>query len=127
MRYSRIPVNLDEDIINSLRLRDGYNKLCFGTNTMEPPIFIRYEYCESDSAEAQVFAEPGYGVLSLETSGAIRFGAEDGGEMGACHHRFYSLKAEAMLDKMREFLPIGIEPVLIHDAHLLHLLPEQNT
>ena len=53
------------------------------------------------------------------------FGAEDGGEMGALHHRYFSLKAEAMLMKMQEFLPVGIEPVLIQDTHLLHVPPIQ--
>jgi photosystem II stability/assembly factor-like uncharacterized protein len=71
------------------------------------------------------FGEPGYGVLDLATSDAIRFGAEDGGEMGACHHKYYSLKAEAELDKTREFLPVGIEPVLIQDTRLLNVPPEQ--
>ena len=71
------------------------------------------------------FGEPGYGVLDPVTPDAIRFGAEDGGEMGACHHKYYSLKAEAVLDKMREFLPVGMEPVLIQDPRLLHVPPEQ--
>jgi hypothetical protein len=31
--------------------------------------------------------------------------------------------AEAMLMKMQEFLPVGIEPVLIQDTHLLHVPP----
>ncbi|MCP4256657.1 MAG: hypothetical protein GY774_03910 [Planctomycetes bacterium] len=71
------------------------------------------------------FGEPGYGVLDPVTPDAVRFGAEDGGEMGACHHKYYSLKTEAVLDKMREFLPVGIEPVLIQDTRLLHVPPEQ--
>lgn len=71
-----------------------------------------------------LFGEPGYGVLASTAPDAIRFGAEDGGEIGAYHHRFYSLKQEATLEKMREFLPVGIEPVLIQDTRLLYVLPE---
>ena len=67
--------------------------------------------------------EPGYGVLDRVTSDAIRFGAEDGGEMGVYHYKYYSLKEGAVLDKMREFLPVGIEPVLIQDAHMLSVPP----
>jgi len=44
--------------------------------------------------------------------------------MGAHHHKYYGLKIEAVLDKMREFLPVDIEPVLIEDRRLLQLPPE---
>jgi len=44
--------------------------------------------------------------------------------MGAYHHKYYSLKWEAVLDKMREFLPVGIEPILIQDTRLLRVPPE---
>ena len=65
--------------------------------------------------------------MSVDSPDAIRFGAEDGSEMGAYHHRYYSLKWEAVLDKMREFLPVGIDPVLIQDARLLQVPPEHQT
>ena len=66
-------------------------------------------------------------MLHPVTADAVRFGAEDGGEMGAWHHKHYSLKEVAALDKMREFLPVGIEPVLIHDTRLLRAPPELTT
>ncbi len=127
IRYSNISVNLDEDVAKALRLIDQSNKITLGSNTSETPVFIQFDYCNSGVHEHRmaVYGEPGYGVLDSVTSDAIRFGAEDGGEMGACHHKYYSLKAEAVLDKMREFLPVGIEPVLIHDTRLLHLPPER--
>ena len=50
------------------------------------------------------FGEYGYGVLAPVTPDAIRVGAEDGGEMGVYHHKHYSLKVEAVLDKMQTFL-----------------------
>ncbi len=131
VRYSNIPADLDQGIANALRLMDESNKITLGSNTSETPIFSEFDYCTEDNGgwesirRSAVFGEPGYGVLDPVTLDVIRFGAEDGGEMGAYHHKYYSLKAEAVLDKMREFLPVGIEPVLIQDTRLLHVPPEQ--
>ena len=124
IRYSRIPIVLDDDVAKALRLKDESNKRNLGSNTLEPPVFIQFYDCKSREKREPVFGEPGYGVLNPVTSNAIRFSAEDGGEMGACHHKYYSLKAEAILDKMREFLPVGIEPVLIFDTGLLRVPPK---
>lgn len=119
IRYSRIPENIDRHGLNA---SSGHA----GTNTHDGPILMKFSYCDDVShnhSVADEFGEPGYGVLNPVTSGAIRFGAEDGGEMGAYHHKYYSLKVEAMLEKMREFLPVGIEPVIIYDAGLLRVPP----
>ena len=124
IRYSVLPSELSESVIDALRIKSSSGRLRLGTNTMNKPTFINYEYCNSEVDKVQVFPEAGYGVLSTITDKSIRFGAEDGGEMGAYHHKYYALKAEAMIEKMKEFLPIGIEPILIHDAQLLHILPE---
>ena len=125
IRYSNIPAGLDDDVAIALRIKDESNRVRLGSNTMETPVFIRFEYCNSTQFEHRIFGEPGYGVLSMVTSDGIRFGAEDRGEMGGYHHKYYSLKSEAVLDKLREFLPVGIEPVLIQDARLLQVPPEQ--
>jgi hypothetical protein len=139
VRYSNIPAGLvtvikDKEKTNSLwavakalRLIDKDDKISLGSNTLEKPVFIDFDFCENGERveRAAEFGDMDYGVLDPVTSDAIRFGAEDGGEMGACHHKYYSLKAEAVLDKMREFLPVGIEPVLIQDTRLLHVPPEQ--
>jgi len=69
------------------------------------------------------FGEWGCGVLDPLTSKRICSGAEDGGEMGAYHHRLYCLKGRALLDKLADFLPVGIEPVLIFDERLNQLPP----
>jgi hypothetical protein len=138
LRYSCVPSeflegikakpesNDDKKLARALRLIDSEGELMLGTNTLEAPISTKFDYCHGGVHErrAAVFGEPGYGVLSPLTPDAIRFGAEDGGEMGACHHKYYSLKLEAVQDKMREFLPVGIEPVLIYDGRLLHVPPE---
>lgn len=139
VRYSNIPAGLvtvieNEENTNSLwavakalRLIDEDNKISLGSNTSERPVFIDFDFCKNGARveRAAQFGDMDYGVLSSVTPDAIRFGAEDGGEMGACHHKYYSLKAEAVLDKMREFLPVGIEPVLIQDTRLLQVPPEQ--
>lgn len=119
IRYSRIPEDFDGSALN---VRTGHTD----TNTRETPVFIKFVYCNGGTSEHRtaVYGEPGYGVLNPVTPDAIRFGAEDGGEMGACHHKYYSLKAKAILDKMREFLPVGIEPVLIFDTGLLCVPPK---
>lgn len=143
LRFSAIPGEFLEDIKNqseesdnkklarALQLVDKAGTLRLRSNALEKPTFDQFTYCKdqldmlSVKPRAAEYGEYGYGVLALHTADAIRFGAEDGGEMGAYHHHYYALKAEAMLDKMREFLPVGIEPVLIYDKGLLQV-PVEN-
>lgn len=122
IRYSKIPETFVAPLLN---VHADY----LGTNTRETPVFSKFNYCvaEDYTINTAQFGEPGSGVLHPVTADAIRFGAEDGGEMGAFHHKYYTLKTEAMLEKMREFLPVGIEPVLVHDTRLLHVPPEINS
>ena len=121
IRYSRIPETF---VAPALNVHANYQ----GTNTREIPVFSQFNYCVDDdyTINTAQFGEPGCGVLNPATPDEIRFGAEDGGEMGAFHHKYYTLKTEAMLEKMREFLPVGIEPALVHDTRLLHVPPEIN-
>jgi len=113
LRYSAVHV-IDKDCIIPSR-----------TNTRAQPVFGEFHFCSgTDIPRKAVYGELGYGVPGPLTPPAVRFGAEDGGEMGAYHHRYYSLKAEAMLKKMQEFLPVGIEPILIQDERLLRVPPE---
>ncbi len=119
IRYSRIPATLNGSALN---IFNGYGS----TNTTQPPVFIHFDYCKGTGYENRVagFGEAGYAVLDRATTEAIRFGAEDGAEMGVHHHQHHSLRIEAVLAKINEFLPVGIEPVLIQDRRLLHLPPE---
>jgi hypothetical protein len=64
------------------------------------------------------FGEPGAGVLHPATPRSIRAGAEEGGELGAYHHLHLELRWQAVRDKLAEFLPFGLEAVLIPDARL---------
>lgn len=89
--------------------------------TTAEPIFFAFEHCSREGGSRPVdrFGDPGYGVLHPATPDAIRFGAEDGGEMGADHHRATCLAHAAVLTKLEEFLPLGIEAVLVPDPRLL--------
>jgi len=135
LRYSSIPAelldNIDSDSIKrmliALRLIDNEDQLTLGNNTLESPEFSEFRFCSggiSVVAKKAEYGGWGCGVLAPLTPRAVRFGAEDGGEMGAYHHRHYALKEQAMLTKIGEFLPVGIEPVLIEDERLLHVPPE---
>lgn len=57
-------------------------------------------------------------VLHPACSELIRFGAEDGGEAGAFHQKRYSLLFSAITEKLKDFIPIGMEMALIPDRHL---------
>ncbi|MCF6324883.1 MAG: phage tail protein [Gammaproteobacteria bacterium] len=66
-----------------------------------------------------LFAERGCGVLHPATPQAVRHGAEDGGEMGAYHDFYLSLLAEAVVDKLQDYLPLGVQAVMIPDERML--------
>ena len=68
------------------------------------------------------FGQPGCGVLHPATPDEIANGAEDGGEMGAYHHRYLVASRQAVVTKLKDFLPTGIRPVMIPDTSL-HQLP----
>ena len=113
IRYSRL-----------LRLPEGAPVLA-AFNTTEPPLFVELDFQEDVRTvrRAARFGEPGAGVLHPEAPRAIRLGAEDGGEMGAFHGRRYSLTAEAVRNKLEDYLPVGVEAVLIPDPLLLNPPP----
>lgn len=108
IRYSRIPDKLDEPWLLDFH------------NTSEWPIFYAFDFIESGKVVRRTarFGEPGCGVLHPGTPEAVWFGAEDGGEMGAHHGWHYSLLLAAVLDKLREFLPVGMEAVIAPDPRL---------
>jgi hypothetical protein len=72
------------------------------------------------------FGQPGCGVLHPASPAEIGHGAEDGGEMGAYHHLYLVASREAVITKLKDFLPTGIRPVVIPD-HSLHQLPGEFT
>jgi hypothetical protein len=67
---------------------------------------------------ADTFGARGAGVLHPVAGAALRGGAEDGGEVGAYHHRGYALRERALLDKLRAYLPAGQTAVIVPDDTL---------
>lgn len=104
IRYSRV----EEDDAN-LKLLPLYGPGC----TTRQPLFFE-----------TAFGETSCGVLHPQTHSAIQFGAEDQGEMGAYHEHRLCLRFEAVKDKLQDYLPVGMEVVLIPD-HTLHCPPPQ--
>jgi hypothetical protein len=76
-------------------------------NTTDMPVFYTKEW-----------GKPGCGVLHPATPQSIGNGAEDGGEMGAFHHRAYVLAWEAVGRKLLDYLPVGMSAALIPDETL---------
>ncbi len=73
---------------------------------------------------SDTFGEPGCGVLHPATEPEIRYGAEDGTEVGCYHFLQLSLRFEAVTDKLKDFLPLGYEAIVVPDEHLAHLADE---
>lgn len=107
VRFSRVPATLDKTIL-------------LHANTSDEPVFFAAEFCDSSGVwrRATAFGDPGYGTLHPATPDSICFGAEDGGEMGADHQRGLCLARAAVIKKLDDFLPLGIEAVLIPDPRL---------
>lgn len=60
------------------------------------------------------YGQPSYGQLLDATPQAILSGAEDGSEMGAFSREKNAIKEQGLLRKLREYMPVGLVPVLIH-------------
>lgn len=117
IRFSRLPAALGALPESVLLVNDS---------TTATPRFFEFPVCgpEGTLLGSSEFGQPGHAVLHPATPDSICFGAEDGGEMGAYHNRFYSLQVAAVLDKLEDYLPVGLEAVLIPDARLLAAAPE---
>jgi hypothetical protein len=61
----------------------------------------------------QEYAQPGFAQLLATVSGEITQGAQDGSEMGAFASEKSALKERSLLIKYQEFLPLGLEPVIV--------------
>ena len=79
------------------------------------------------SIEDVDFCTPGCGVLLADTPDEIKFGAENGGEMGVYNAWQYSAQDQALARKLRDYLPVGIEPVIVRDATLNCKPPQPKT
>ena len=103
LRYSRVP----EDVLAA------YGPSCQAHACFTaPPRFA-----------AATLGAPGAGVLHPECAVPLREGAEDGGEVGAFRAQRLAGRARAVLDKLRDQLPIGLRAQLITDARVSHRPP----
>ncbi len=97
-------------IPESARIADGLpSSLRFtdGTNPPVRPLLV-----------SERFGEPGCGVLHPACDARIRFGAEDGGELGAYHGQRHVQRSVATLTKLAGFLPLGQQAVIVEDETL---------
>jgi hypothetical protein len=116
-RFSRVPEEAASE-----------PNLLLPSTTSAEPVFFDFETCRDGGPRPSTdFGEAGHGVLHPATPEAIASGAEDGGEMGAYHHHRTSLARAAVLAKLGEFLPVGMEAALVPDPRLLAPLPELAT
>ncbi|MFL6621167.1 MAG: phage tail protein [Sulfurifustis sp.] len=100
LRHVRVPPELLTNVAAGERNR-------IQRYTTDVPVFFRLG-----------FGVAGAGVLHPATPDSIRAGAEDGGELGAYHHQHLSLRETAVREKLAEYLPFGMEAVLISDERL---------
>jgi hypothetical protein len=101
IRYSRIPAAFK-----------ALPDIEFPSCTAEQAIFFHIDFTQALAGTA------GFGVLHPATPASVAFGAEDGGEMGAYHNKRYTLQDEALLDKLKNYLPVGIQAVFRPDRNL---------
>ncbi|MBV7298285.1 hypothetical protein [Enterovibrio paralichthyis] len=60
------------------------------------------------------YGTPAYGQLLLSAPAEIRRGADSGSEMGVYHHLYQPQRHDALLFRLNEFLPIGLDAGLIY-------------
>jgi hypothetical protein len=114
IRYSRVP-----DLLALASC--GADKS--PSNTDADPNFIRLWFEDGGDCVLRpaLFGEPGAGVLDLTSSEAVLAGAEDEGEMGACHHMYHAAQIRALRLKLTDYLPLGQEIAIRYDPHLARL------
>ncbi len=67
---------------------------------------------------SEQFGHGSCGVLHPASDESICQGAEDGTEMGAYHFLYMCVRFAAVKEKLKDYLPIGFEAVVIPDEHL---------
>ncbi|MFC7335829.1 phage tail protein [Haloferula chungangensis] len=95
IRYSRIAADQESEGMRLIR------------NTRDHPEFF-----------SERFGERGAGVLHPAVAESISHGAEDGWEMGAFHDFHHCRIRTATVEKLKDYLPIGYQAVLIPDERL---------
>lgn len=60
------------------------------------------------------FGQPGYARIAETAPESLKTGSENGSEMGAFCNMANSLKSESLLNKLEEYMPFGLIPVLVY-------------
>ena len=76
------------------------------------PLFTSREF--GQPAYAQLLASVDSAIVNGAQNATIAMGAEDGAEMGAYAHDKNSVKAQAILIKYQEYMPLGLVPLIIN-------------
>ena len=113
VRYSRLPPDTSDG---------GCPGLLARPNTTAGPIFATF-YDENCAVVVPGYSAPGCGVLDLATPEAIAAGAEDGGEMGAHHHRHHLAGIRALQAKAADHAPFGLAFLPVYDRRLTRRPP----
>jgi len=128
IRYSRIPPELARAVEQSERASPPVTWLRRPATTTEEPAFFDLDFGDPGGVPGSPeFGWPGCGVLHPATPETICFGAEDGGEMGAYHRDRHCLQRAAVIEKLKDFLPVGIDAALVPDPRLLSEPDEETT
>jgi hypothetical protein len=67
----------------------------------------------ADVFASRHFGRPEFAQLLATASGEITEGAEDRSEMGHSREKSH-IKERSLLIKYQEYLPLGLEPVVVH-------------
>ncbi|WP_462160133.1 hypothetical protein [Pseudoalteromonas sp. GB56] len=70
---------------------------------------------------SEKFGEAGCGVIHPATDDDVKYRAEDSTEPGAYHFLQLSLRFDAVQEKLKDYLPVGYDAVVIPDQHLSRL------
>jgi hypothetical protein len=118
VRFSRVP---DDPVIGDCPALTAH------PNTTATPVFIAAYDPVTCAIGIPGYGAPGCGVLDLVTPSAIAAGAEDGGEMGAYHHRHHHAGLAALLTKATDHAPFGLAIALRYDRRLTRRPPVANS
>jgi len=94
--------------------------------TKAAPVYLETYSCSSGVPKPGLpgVPLPSLGILHAACSDDIVTGAEDGGEMGAYHAANHRGRIAALLAKLGEFLPVGMEAAVIVDWRMALVPPE---
>ena len=112
-------LDASECILNDVAKVDDAQHGCVRFSAWAKKSILPRKY-ESVSIEAGAglfasldFGQPAYAQLLATADGDITEGAEDGSEMGAFAREKSAIKERSLLIKYQEYLPLGLEPVIV--------------